>query len=160
MGPDAGEGVEHGGPLLNAEPFNSVRIVGAPDLGAVVEHARIEAPAAAAAVFQQQVRELVHNPLLEAVQRQHIPVRLLRAAEICQRPVHIPLQIGDGGAVQRAGNALPDVLLHLRAAQIQHQLVPAQHGPPLSGLDGPVRVLPVKGAVLGNHFRLHPDAKF
>ena len=50
VGPHGGQGIDEGRALLDAQAVNGVGVVGGPDLGAVVQHARVEPPAAAAAV--------------------------------------------------------------------------------------------------------------
>ena len=106
MSAHSGQRVNESRSFLNLQPLDSIGVVGAPDLGAVVEHTRIKTGSAAGAVLQKQVREFLYQPLLHLVNAQHIPViKLLlmlfieiRAAEVAELAVHIPFYINDIGA--------------------------------------------------------------
>src|SRR5699024_7692979 len=166
-GPHGAAGVGQAGAVLEGQPGPGVGVVAAPDLGAVVEHAAVEAGAAAGAVFQQQVGEGLGHPALQLVQAQHIAVIDLalagggqgRAVDVGQGPVHVPFQILDGAAAQYLLHLLPDAVHHLRAAQVQVVLVTDLAGLAARHRKGPVRVGAVQIAVGADRLWLDPKAQ-
>ena len=153
--------------FLNLQPLDSIGVVGAPDLGAVVEHTRIKTGSAAGAVLQKQVREFLYQPLLHLVNAQHIPViKLLlmlfieiRAAEVAELAVHIPFYINDIGASQDRSHALVGIIAHLGTGEVQNVLLTALGRLSSLDLDCPVRMLTVKLGIRGDHFRFKPDTE-
>ena len=73
--------------------------------------------------------------------------------------VHIPLHVGDGGAVQNAANIFHDIILDLRLAQVQQKLMAAQNIR-MVVMQRPVGMLPVQVGVRVYGFRLEPEAEF
>ena len=155
------------GSILDLQPVDRVRIVAAPDFRLVIQHGRIIPPASAAAAAEQHLGMLFRNLLQDPVQSQHVPVHGLALAlpgkkagpNVGDTAVHIPFQILDPGIgqqrIQNAGQISADVL----PGQIQDQLVPSSAHGPSRRPKAPFRMGPVKLAVLGNHFRLDPDAE-
>ena len=73
--------------------------------------------------------------------------------------VHVPLHIGDVRAGQNGLDLSIDAAPHLRAGEVQHQLIAAPGGDPAGDAQRPVGVFPVEIAVLADHLRLDPDAE-
>ena len=166
--PHSGQGVDQGRSLLNGQALNGIGIVGAPDLGAVIEHTRVKSRAAAGAVLDQQFGVMGMQPLLQLIDSQDIAMvqlslgigRQAGAAQVRQLAVHIPLYVCNVGTVQNCPHPAPDIFQHLLPGQIQHQLIARQTGRAPRYLNRPVRVGTVKVGVRGDHLRLHPDAEF
>ena len=76
-----------------------------------------------------------------------------------QAAVHVPLYIGDIGTGANSLDLRVNVLPHLGAGEIQHQLVAAPGGGAAGDAQRPVGVLPIELAVLADHLRLNPDAE-
>ncbi len=167
MGAHSGHRVAEGGTVLDAQPVDGVGVVAAPDLGGVVEHPRVEPAAAAAAPLDEDMRIIPVQLLQHLIDPQDVPVVHLPLAlrgqgggpNVGEAAVHIPLYIVDLDAVQDFFQLAIDVLPHLPAGEIQHQLAAPQGLGAAGDPQGPVRVLPVKLAVLAYHLRFHPDAK-
>src|SRR5574344_2054755 len=93
---------------LYRKPVNSICIIRTPYLRAVVKHARIKSPSAAAAVLNQNIRKSLQNTFLKRIQAENITVHRLapsfrrkRGTTVFnKRSVHIPLKVG----CSRGGN--------------------------------------------------------
>ena len=73
--------------------------------------------------------------------------------------VHVPLQIGDAGAVQDAAHGGIDVVPDLLPGEVQHQLAAPRGLGPSGGPQGPVGVGAVEVGVGAHHLRLDPQAE-
>ena len=95
--------VAEGSAVLDLEPVDGVGVVAAPDLGAVVEHTRVEPAAAAGAPLEQHLGEVRRQAAQQVVQAQHIAVGRLAlalggqhaAVHVGHVAVHVPLDVGD-----------------------------------------------------------------
>ena len=167
VGPHGADGIAEGGAALDAQAVDGVGIVAAPDLRGIVEHPRVKPPAAAAASLDEQVRIIPAEPLQQVVDPQHVPMVYLPlpsggdggGPHVGEGAVHVPLQIGDAGAVQDAAHGGIDVVPDLLPGEVKHQLAPPLGLGAVGGPQGPVRMGPIQLAVLADHFRLHPDAE-
>ena len=87
--------------FLNGKSFYCICVIAAPELGAVIKHARVKAGATTGTVFEQKVREVCYKLFLHAVKGKHIAVKVLTglvcrkfcASNIGKLPVHIPFYI-------------------------------------------------------------------
>ena len=171
MGTHRADRIAKGGAVLNPDAVHCVGIVTAPDLRRVIQHARVKTPASAAAPLNQKVRIALRQALQEVIESQHIPVQdaartVSSRRFVCRRiyvryaAVHVPFQILDMGAVKDLAYTVKNVIRHLFPGKIQHQLTSAPDRLPSGHGKGPVRMFPVKTAVLRYHLRLHPDTEF
>ncbi len=168
MSPHGTQRIQKGRSLLNRQPLHRIRIIGTPDLRAVIQHSRVKTGAAAGTIFQKQFRKFPGQPLLQFIHPQHIPMEQLPltlppqagASHIRHLPVHIPFHIGYGCAPQNPGHRLIHIVHHLRPGQIQHILGTALHRLPPRNLNGPVRPGTVQLRIRRHHLRLKPDAEF
>ncbi len=93
--------IAQGSAILNFQPFHRVTVVTDPALGRIVEHPRIEPPAAAGTGLKEYLREFCRQPVIQIVHSQYIPVVDLSlpvrrpACRIAFRDaaVHIPFDI-------------------------------------------------------------------
>ena len=81
------------------------------------------------------------------------------APHVGEAAVHIPLDVGDGGAFQHGAQVVQHILLHFGASEVQHQLIPAPGEGTAGHLEGPVGMGAVEVGVFVHHLRLHPDAE-
>ena len=96
-----GERVNEGRAVLDPASLIRIRIVTRPGLRRVIKHARIKARSAARARFEQDMRELADQTLIQAVDAQDIAVHHLSLAvrrkvltECCRHvAVHIPFYV-------------------------------------------------------------------
>ena len=123
MGAEGGLGVEIGQAVLDLQPLDGIRVIGAPDLGREAQHAQIKPIAAGSTAFQQDMRPGPEDPPQNIVQTQNIGVGF--PAQSCGMAVHIPLHIGDVGAVQHTAHRLHNIIPHVISGQIQQQLMAA-----------------------------------
>ena len=87
--------------FLNPKPLDRIRIIGGPDLRAVIQHPCIKSGSAGGAVLQKKIREISQESLLHLIQSQNITViqlpcmlRIQRnASNVRKIPVHIPFHI-------------------------------------------------------------------
>ena len=101
MRPHHAAGVEQAGAVLDDQTGTGIGVVAAPDLRAVIEHSAVEAGTAACTVFQQQAGVLFGQAALQFVHTHHIAVvhftllfcRQFGVVDVCQRAVHIPLEV-------------------------------------------------------------------
>ena len=97
------EGIDQRRAVLDFQPLDGVAVVARPSLRHIVEHARVEATAAARAGFEEHVGEGGDQPLEQRVQPQIVAVRNLalplrvqqRAADLGHVAVEVPFHIGD-----------------------------------------------------------------
>ncbi len=167
MGAHGAGGIPEGGAVLNAQAVHRVGVVAAPDLGGVVEHTPVKAPAAAAAPLNEKVGEILAQALQHLIYPQHIAVIDLSLTlrgqgggpYVGEAAVHVPLDVGDIRAGEDPLQGGIDVVPDLFAGKIQHQLGPSPAGAPAGHRQSPIRVGPVELAVLVDHLRLHPEAE-
>ena len=157
--------IKEGSPILDTYPVQCVRIVAAPDLGSVIHHACIKPAASAAAAFYQNIGVLLYQFFQKIIHPKNIIISyfsliLFKGINICEASVDIPLNVLYFSLIQHAADLVKHIVPYLCPGKIKGKLVPGTHRLSSRYLNDPVRVLPVKGAVLGNHLRLHPDAKF
>ena len=167
MGSHGAKWIHQCGSLLDQQALDGIHIVRSPDLGAVIQHTGIETATAAGAVFQQQLREFLYQPLLQVIKAQNIAViefphslcRQCRAADIRHGAVHIPLQICNVRAVQngrhRFENMIPDIL----PCHVQHILMSGHVDLSTRDLDRPVGMGAVQLRIRRHHLRFHPDTE-
>ena len=74
MRPHRADGIEEGGPVLDAQAVDSVRVVTAPDLRGIIEHGGIKASAASAAALQKDVGEAGKEALQQFVDAEYVAV--------------------------------------------------------------------------------------
>lgn len=128
MGTHGAAGVAVGSTVLDTQPVHGVGVVGAPDLGRVVEHAAVEASAAAGAALNKQLGELLMEGLQNLIHAQHKAVvhltlalrRQAGAPHIGEAAVHVPLHIGDVGALEHGPQIVQNILPHLGTGEVQH----------------------------------------
>ena len=131
MRPHGGQWIYHRRTRLDGKPLHRIRIVGAPDLRAVIEHTRIKSRPAAGTVLQKQVREFPRQSVLQLIHRQHLSVEQLSlsvrrqatASHIRQLPVHIPFHIFNIRTAQHRCDHIIHTVPHFLSGQIQHILV-------------------------------------
>ena len=103
MGPDGADRIAIGSSVLDLHPLHGVRIVAAPGLRGIGQHAGVKPCAAAGTGFEQYHGELRGQPPVEVINAQDITMGGLSLAVRRQRrrpafghaPVHIPLNIGN-----------------------------------------------------------------
>ncbi len=137
----------------------------ASDLGSIIHHSCVKPPAAATAALDHQLRVFCQQLLHKVIQTDHkivghLTLPGLHGIEIRKTSVHIPLDILDIALVKHPADLVENMLPHILPRKIKHQLVPAPGRIPARILHRPIRMLPIEVAVLGNHLRLDPDAKF
>ena len=168
VGAHGGQRVQEGGTFLDHQALDGVSVVGAPDLGAVIEHAGIKARAAAGAVFEEQIGEIVDQTALHLIEAQHIAVAefilIFRsqagAAEIGESAVHVPFDIFYVGAAQDSGDHIIDGVADFFAREVEDILIAELCRRAAGDLDGPVGMSPVEVGIGRDHFGLKPDAEF
>ncbi len=151
MGAHRGKRIDQPRPLLDHKPLYRIRVIGTPDLGAVIEHARIKPSSSAGTVLKKQFGKFSHKPLLQFIYPQYIAVKqfpMMRriqtgAAQIGKKPVHIPLHIADIGTAQYFCHRLIHIIHHFRPGEIQHILITPHGSLPLIYLQCPVGMRPV-----------------
>ena len=79
--------------------------------------------------------------------------------DVRDETVVVPLEVGDGALVEHAADLCEDVVAHLGARQVEHELVAAEHGRLAGDGERPVGMGAVEIRVLAHHLGLHPDAK-
>ena len=167
MGPHAGRRIAQGRAKLNGQPLDGVGAVAGPDLGGVVEHARVKAGPAAGTVLQKNVGEGGGDAVHQLIHAQHIAVEELALALGGQHsvaglgdvPVAVPLNVVDFVLGDHVVHLLEDVVPDLLAGHVQHALVAAERFVPARRLDDPIGMGPVQVAVRVHHFGLIPDAE-
>ena len=167
MGAHGRNRVAEGGAVLNGQPLDGVGVVAAPELGHIGQHTGIEPAAAAGAALKQNVGEPGGQPVHQGIDPQDVPVEHLAlalggqgvAVHVRHVPVHVPLDVLDVVLAQKLGEAVGQIVHHLGAAHIQHQLAPAQDGLAAGQGQGPVGVGAVEVRVLADHLGLDPDAE-
>ena len=105
-------GIEERCSVLNSRSFNSVRVIAAPYLRTIVKHTCVKTTAAAAAPLEKHIGKITGQPFKQLIQPENISVghfahiSAFKAGRIpvAYTAVHIPLDIGDVGAFQNAGN--------------------------------------------------------
>ena len=163
---DGAGGVAEGGPVLDQQAVGGVGVVAAPDLRAVIEHARVKAAASPAAALDQQLGIARAQPLEDLVDAEHIiiehPALVARRVgkDVGDRAVGVPFEVVDLSLVEHAADAVEDRIAHLAAREVQHELAARADGRLPGDGKRPVRVAAVELAVLADHLRLHPDAEF
>ena len=167
MRPHAVYRVGEGRTVLNPDALNGVGHVAAPDLRRVVEHAWVKASAAPGAALDQHRGIARAQPLHEIIHAQYIFVQHLSLAltlhdggiHIVDGAVHIHLDVVDAAAVQHAEELNANVVHHLPAGEVQHQLIAAANGLLAGDDERPVRVLPEQIGGHVHHLRLNPHAQ-
>ena len=98
--------IQEAGAVLYPRAVDGVRIVGAPDLGRVIQHTHVKPSAASGAPFDQQIRIITVQPLQEIIQPEYIIVENLSLGQTAMRihiedgTVEVPFDIFDIRAVQ------------------------------------------------------------
>ena len=165
MGTHGADRIAVGSSALDIQALNGIRVIGAPDLGAVEQHAGIEAPAAARATFNHQVRIPGKKPGQQLIRAQDEPVghlalpvrRKSMGKTVGNTAVEIPFHIFDTRFIQNIAHGLKQIIHHFLPGHIQHQLIP-RHGGLSAGIGKrPVRMRPEQVRVLIDHFRLKPE---
>ena len=79
--------------------------------------------------------------------------------DVHQAAIEVPLEVLDVALVEHAADLVEDVVAHLGAGEIEHELVAPERG--LLARDGerPVGMLTEELGVLVDHLGFHPDAK-
>ena len=156
MGAHGGLRIEVTEALLDIQALDRVRVVGAPDLGRIAEHAQVEPVAAGGAALEEDLFSRPEDPAQHLIQAQDIPVGL--GAQGNAMAVHVPFHIGDRGGVQHTGHIFHDVVPDLLLRQVQQQLMAAQDRLEAVG-EGPFRVGPVEVGIRVDGLRLEPEAE-
>ena len=157
--------IAEGCAVLNPDAFDSIGHVAAPDLRSVVEHACVKASAAPGAALDQHRGVARAQPLHEIIHAQHIFVQYFSLTlmlhgggiHIVDGAVHVHFDVVDAAAVQHAEELAADVVHHLPAGEVQHQLITAADGLLAGDDERPVRVLLEQVGGHVHHFRLDPQ---
>ena len=123
---------------LNDQAFDSIGVVGAPDLRRVIKHTGIKPSAAARAAFEKDIGEIGSQTVQQLIESQnetmgHLTLPLSRqrmGLDITDRTVEIPFDIADIVLPQHRGNTFIQIITDIFAGHIQNQLVPAENRRP------------------------------
>ena len=154
------------GTVLDSHTVYRIRIITAPDLRCVIQHACVEPSASSAAAFNQHIRIALHQALQEIIYPKNIIMKHSSLVlcncgiNIRQTAVLIPFHIFNIALVQHTAYFFKNIIHNILPGEIQHQLISTVSR--FSSRYGkcPVRMLPVQIAVFGNHLRLNPDTEF
>ena len=124
------------GAALDFQAFYSIRIIGTPDLRAVIQHARIKTPAAAGTALDHQIGIACQQPVQELISAQHKPMshfalpvsRQSMGIAVGDGTVEIPLHILDLCVIQHGAHGIEQIIHHVLPGHIQYQLIAGQHG--------------------------------
>ena len=100
MGSHCGNRIEERSPILDPQPIHRIRVIAAPDLRRIVQHARVKPAASAAAALYQHIRISAPQFFQEIIYSHHIVIchhsgLILHGVNIRETPVHVPLHIGN-----------------------------------------------------------------
>ena len=152
MGTDRRKGIYQCASFLDHQTLHCIRIVGTPDLRAVIKHSRIKTCAAAGAVLKKKIRKLRNQSLLKLINTKHISVEKLllsffgkiAAAKVRKLTVHIPFHIGNVCTSKNRCHTFVGIISYFRSGKIQNILVSALGCLTALDLDRPVRMCTVK----------------
>ena len=119
--PHCTDRITEGGSILDSQTVNRVRIIAAPDLRGIEQHAGIETSAAAGTPFHQQLRIALPQHLQQAVNPENIIIKYLslvlcrRRIDICNVPVAVPLHIFNVCVIQHLAHSGENIVNNLRA---------------------------------------------
>lgn len=168
MGAQGGDGVAQRRAELDGQAFDGVRIVAGPNLGGIVQHARVEPAAAGRTVLQKDMGESGGDTVHQVVDAQHVPVeefplpvwRQLKTGRLADVAVAVPFDVLDVVFGDDVVHLPENVVPHVLTGHVQHALVAGNGLIPAPGADGPVRMGAVQVAVGIDHLRFVPDAEF
>ena len=148
MGSHRADRVTIGSTVLNPQAFNRICIITDPSLRCVIQHTCIKTRSAAGARFEQNVRKACGQPLIHLINTQNVAVKYFSllsggnssAPYITETSVHIPLDIGNGGAFQNRCNLFIDVIKDLLPGKIQYILVTSVTRRSPWNLEDPIRM--------------------
>ena len=80
--------------------------------------------------------------------------------DVADAAVEIPFQVIHLHLIQNFTHLVKNVITDVFSGEIKHKLISSPHRTASRHMKHPVRMLPVKAAVLGNPFRLIPDTEF
>ena len=150
---------------LDADACERVVAVTGPHAVGVAQDAGVGPRATRRAAFDLDPGVRFAHARQQAVQRQVVlpiggaAVRVGTQRGGGQVAVHVPLQVGDGVLAQQRVELVEQVVRHLVARQVEHQLVAADDPRAARHLQCPARVGPVQIAVGVDHLRLDPQAE-
>ena len=162
-----GGGVAQGASVLDVGAGDGIGVVTAPDLGGVLHHAQIVAPAAAAAVLDHGVREQGMKPAEQLVDTAHMAegslLLTLGRQDIGidggEVAVHVPLEVVQRHVLEAGSEGIRQIVHHGGVAHVQHQLLAGLQRYPPGGGQGPLGMGAVEVAVGVDHLGLDPDAE-
>ena len=130
-----------------------------------MQHPGVKASAAAAAALDQQIGIARTELFQHLIHAEHILIQHAALVgrgvriDIHDRAVEIPFEVFDVGTVKNGADRAEDMLPHLFAREIQHQLAARADGRLPRDREHPVGMRAAELAVLADHLRLHPDAE-
>lgn len=151
--------VDEGCSHLDCEAVGSVRVVGSPVLGPVVEETGVEAAASGCAAFEEDVGEGGGQVVYYAVQTEDVGVGLGGAGHFVDGAVVVPFHVLDVGGVEEVGDEVDDEVLDFGESQVEHELGAGQGSGVVAGVEGPFGVLVVESGVGVDHLRFDPDTE-
>ena len=152
---------------LDVETLEGVRVVAAPELREVFQRLVVAARAAARAehhrhlriVFLHAAHHVVHAPNVVDIELALLRLEVRRVG-IGDGAVAVPLEESHFGVLLHDFlHHAVDIVLHLRVAQVEHELVAVVVSRAVGQFDGPVGVLFEEFALRVHHFRFNPDAE-
>ena len=114
--------------VLNTQTVPSIRIVTAPNLGGIIEHAAIEPASSTTAAFNKDMRIISVQTLQQIINSQDVAVINLSLAprgqsnrpDIGKASVHIPFQVRNFDAGQHLFHLIIDMVPDILAGKIQY----------------------------------------
>ena len=85
--------------------------------------------------------------------------RQFRRKRIRQMAVEIPFDIVDRRCIEDLADGIDEVITHITAREIEHELMAPEAHRIRRGAEHPVRMRAVEIGVDGNHLRLEPEAE-
>ena len=158
--------ISEGSAILDPKPVNSIRVVAAPDLRCVIQHACVKSSATAAAALDQKIRITFHHTVQKIVQSQDIIIHYTSlilshyGKYIHQASIHVPFNVLNIGIIQYRTDLSEDSVYNFFSGKIKYQLISGSHWFSSRNRKCPVLMLAVKITVLRDHLRLDPDTEF
>lgn len=144
---------------LDREPRERVRVVARPYLGEVLQHARVEPPAAARAALPEHVRKSGGELLEDAVETEHIGVIGAWVGQLVQSTIGVPLDIRDRCRGENICHGRDHEVLNVTTTNVKNELAAALGARIRSSGECPIWVLLVQGRVRANHLGLEPETE-
>ncbi len=165
MGAHGRDRIEHARAILDLQTFHRIGVVAGPGLGSVIQHTGIEPRPAGSAGFKEDLRMGFGEAVIQGVDPENEPVidrpllirRIMQGVDLRERPVHVPLDVGNAGFVQDLLHGIANIRHDLWIGEVQHELFPAGGNPASRCVHEPVRVAAVEIRIHGNHLRLEPE---